>query len=148
MTEPEAIMREDLLYDQEQQRQYERQVHREKVAWEIDRKGFFRLPRDERIKIGNTGMHKRTVIPRLNAPNVKLPPRPAPSSIALKDGEHEKTRAEWEYEYESAVDEWKARCDQLQAVADKQYLEDYITKRLLGHILCGRSLQRLCGTWD
>ena len=76
MTEPEAIMREDLLYDQEQQRQYERQVHREKAAWEIDRQGVFRLPKEERVKIGNTGMHKRTTIPRPTAPVVKLPKRP------------------------------------------------------------------------
>ena len=57
-------MREDLIYDQEQQRKYDRQVHREKVAWEIDKRGVFRLPRDERIKLGNTGMQKRSIIPR------------------------------------------------------------------------------------
>ena len=56
MTEPEAIMREEFIHDQEQKKQYERQVHREKVAWEIDRQGAFRLPPEEKLKIGNTAL--------------------------------------------------------------------------------------------
>ena len=59
-----AIMREDLIYDQEQQRQYDRQVHGEKVAWKKDKRGVFRLPKEKRVKIGNTGMQKRLTIPK------------------------------------------------------------------------------------
>ena len=71
---------------------------------------MFRLTKEDRVKIGNTGMHKRTTIPRPTAPVVKLPKRPAISSVNWKytnDAglEVKKTQDEWQHEYNTMIDE-------------------------------------------
>ena len=132
MTEPEAIMREEFIHDQEQKKQYERQVHREKVAWEIDRQGAFRLPPEEKVKIGNTGMHKRTTIARPSAPPIILPKRPDINEVKWKVTDPitgiqtDKSPEVWQHEYDALMDNWRIRCNQMQEQDDKNFRESYM----------------------